>query len=92
MDVRAAAWVFLLLVTTKGMATAAPASPAPVPRAGAAVNQAELFSRRARRRAMILLRLRWEELRMADLERARAAIRRQIPVDALLRPAGPRKR
>ena len=85
MDVRTAAWVFLLLLTTKGMANAAAATPAPLPRAAVVpANAAELFSRRARRRAAVLLRLRWEELRMAELERVRAAIRRQLPVDALL--------
>jgi hypothetical protein len=45
----------------------------------------DLFSRRARRRAAVILRLRWEDLRLAQLDRIRAAIRRQISIDDLLR-------
>jgi len=47
----------------------------------------DLFSRRARHRAAIMLRMRWEDLRLAQLERIRAAIRREIPIDELLREA-----
>lgn len=46
---------------------------------------ADLFSRRARHRAAVMLRLRWEELRLEQLERIRTAIRRQVPIDDLLR-------
>ena len=34
-----------------------------------------------------MLRLRWEDLKLAQLERIRAAIKRQIPIDDLLREA-----
>jgi len=80
MDVWTGALCFLLLVTPlpKPASTVAahPSAP-PVP--------GELFSRRARHRAAVMLRLRWEELRMADLERVRAAIRRQLSIDELLK-------
>jgi hypothetical protein len=56
----------------------------PPPRAAMSPYAGDLFSRRARRRAAVILRLRWEDLRLAQLDRIRAAIRRQIPIDDLL--------
>ena len=57
----------------------------PPPRTTMSAYAGDLFSRRARRRAAIILRLRWEDLRLAQLDRIRAAIRRQISIDDLLR-------
>ncbi|MGA3038310.1 MAG: hypothetical protein ABSE64_12600 [Vulcanimicrobiaceae bacterium] len=57
----------------------------PPSRATMSAYAGDLFSRRARRRAAVILRLRWEDLRLAQLDRIRAAIRRQIPIDDLLR-------
>src|SRR5579872_2176021 len=79
--------VFLLLVvpvhrTAAPRPSHAPSRQATQPYAG------ELFSRRARHRAAIILRLQWEELRLQQLDRVRDAIRRQIPIDELLREAG----
>jgi hypothetical protein len=62
--------------------THAPSRPATQPYSG------DLFSRRARHRAAIILRLQWEELRLQQLERVRDAIRREIPIDELLHEAG----
>jgi hypothetical protein len=82
--------VFLLLVVAvhrpNVQGTVAPHPRIPPPRAAAHTYEGDLFSRRARRRAAIILRLRWEDLRLAQLERVRAAIRREIPIDDLLRP------
>lgn len=39
----------------------------------------------------MMLRLRWDELRLAQLERVRAAIKRQIPIDDLLKDEVERK-
>lgn len=59
----------------------------PPPRATMPAYAGDLFSRRARRRAAIILRLRWEDLRLAQLDRIRAAIRHEISIDDLLRDA-----
>ena len=59
----------------------------PPPRAAMSAYAGDLFSRRARHRAAVILRLRWEDLRLAQLERVRAAIRREISIDDLLREA-----
>jgi len=64
----------------------------PSPAAMPSIYATDLFSRRARRRAAVLLRLRWEELRMAELERVRAAIKRELPIDELLGGETPPKR
>ncbi|MGH7659329.1 MAG: hypothetical protein ACRENA_00235 [Vulcanimicrobiaceae bacterium] len=71
-------------------------TPAPVkthapPRAATQAYAGNLFSRRALHRSAIMLRLRWEELRLAQLERVRAAIQRQIPIDDLLKDELERK-
>ena len=92
-----AAFVLLVLVTpmhhpSLPHPSLPPERPAQSPHAIAQPVAGELFSRRARRRAAIMLRLRWDELRMAQLERARAAIRRQLPIDELLRSADEPKR
>jgi hypothetical protein len=65
-------------------------TPAPVathapPRTAAQAYAGNLFSRRALHRSAVMLRLRWDELRLAQLERVRAAIRRQMPIDDLLK-------
>ena len=46
---------------------------------------AELFSLRARRRAALLLRIQLQELRKAQLDRARAAVEGTLPLEDLLR-------
>ncbi|MGZ3497597.1 MAG: hypothetical protein ACXWNK_00195 [Vulcanimicrobiaceae bacterium] len=51
----------------------------------AAYTAADLYSRRALRRARTILQLELLELREARLERVRAAIARRVPVDTLLR-------
>lgn len=79
--------VFLLLVVPVVQRTAAPHPTHPPSRAATKAYAGDLFSRRARRRAAIILRLQWEELRLQQLERVRAAIRHQIPIDELLRDA-----
>ena len=69
---------------------AAPASPAPAttvqptprPVAGAAQAPEELFSRRAMRRARLLIQMRLFQLREEGLECIREALRRRLP-DAL---------
>ena len=76
----------LLAMIPVGHHTPAPRPRTPAPAAAAALAQSiDLFSRRTRRRAAMMLRLRWEDLRLADVERARAAIRRQLPIDELLK-------
>ncbi|MBV8074207.1 MAG: hypothetical protein JO140_02170 [Candidatus Eremiobacteraeota bacterium] len=79
----AAAALVVALATPRPRPTAAPTP------AAASLYAGDLFSRRARRRAAIMLRLRWEELRMAELERVRAAIKRELPLDELLRGGEP---
>ena len=76
MDVWTGALWFLLLVAPH---------PTVTPHATAPPILGDLFSRRARHRAAVMLRLRWEELRLAELERVRAAIKRQLPIDELLK-------
>ena len=65
---------------------AGPASPAPAatthPAAGAALAPEELFSRRAMRRARLLIQMRLFQLRDERLECVREALRRRLP-DAL---------
>jgi hypothetical protein len=78
------AFVLLLLLTPNAQRSAAPKRAAPPP-AASLPYAGDLFSRRARRRAAIMLRLKWDELRLAELERVRAAIRREIPIDDLLK-------
>lgn len=85
------AFVLLVLVTPMPHPTSPP-NRAPSKHAIVQPVTGDIFSRRARRRAAIMLRLRWDELRMAQLERVRAAIRRQIPIDDLLRSADEQKR
>ena len=46
----------------------------------------DLYSRRARRRAALILQLELLELRKARLERIREVIKRRLPVETLLRP------
>ena len=59
----------------------------PPPRTAMSAYAGDLFSRRARHRAAVILRLRWEDLRLAQLDRIRSAIRREISIDDLLREA-----
>jgi len=63
-------------------AAAATARPAPSPAPGAALAPEELFSRRAMRRARLLIQMRLFQLREERLECVREALRRQLP-DAL---------
>jgi hypothetical protein len=65
-------------------------TPAPVPthtppRTAAQAYAGSLFSRRALHRSAMMLRLEWDELRLRQLDRVRAAIKRQIPIDDLLK-------
>ena len=76
--------VVLLLIGPNVHRTPAPQPSRVPPRAAAQAYAGNLFSRRALHRSAIMLRLRWQELRLAQLERVRAAIKRQIPIDALL--------
>ena len=71
--------------------TPAPMVQHPPSRTAAQAYGGNLFSRRALHRSAIMLRLRWDELRLAQLERVRAAIKRQIPVDDLLKDELERK-
>lgn len=77
--------VVLLLVSPAIHHTPAPKPARTPPRSAVQAYAGDLFSRRALHRSAIMLRLRWEELRLAQLERVRAAIKRQIPIDELLR-------
>ena len=79
--------VLVLLVAPAVYRTAAPHPTHPPSRPATQPYSGDLFSRRARHRAAIMLRLQWEELRLRQLDRVRAAIRRQIPIDELLREA-----
>lgn len=75
--------ILLLPLLTGGQST--PAAPLPVQTAAPAPSPAPgLGSLRARRRAVALLRMRLLERREAELERARQAIERGLPVDQLL--------
>ncbi|HEY9180563.1 MAG TPA: hypothetical protein VIO32_07570 [Candidatus Baltobacteraceae bacterium] len=56
---------------------------APAP--GAAVDASALYSRRALRRARIILELKLLELRSERLERVRETIEKHIPLDDLLK-------
>lgn len=49
----------------------------------------ELYSRRALRRARIILQLKLLELREEQLDRVRRAIQRRIPIDRLLNEPSP---
>ena len=51
------------------------------------VSAGELYSRRALRRARIILQLKLLELRSERLERVRKAIERGIPIEELLKDA-----
>lgn len=64
--------------------TAAHARPASRPPIQQGTDLGSLFSRRARRRAVLLLQLELLEMRKARLERVRDAIRRRMPIDQLL--------
>lgn len=75
----------LLLITPIVHHTPAPHGSHAPPRTAAQAYAGNLFSRRALHRSAIMLRLRWDELRLAQLERVRAAIARRIPIDELLR-------
>lgn len=86
----------LLAVVLLRSAPVAHHTPAPVashapPRTAAQAYSGNLFSRRALHRSAMMLRLRWDELRLAQLERVRAAIKRQIPIDDLLKDEVERK-
>ena len=83
MSLPALAFVVLLIVPVQH--TPAPKRSHVPPRRAEQAYAGNLFSRRALHRSAIMLRLRWEELRLAQLERVRAAIRRQIPIDDLLK-------
>ncbi|MDQ2680070.1 MAG: hypothetical protein M3Y21_03485 [Candidatus Eremiobacteraeota bacterium] len=65
----------------------APGSARPANRASSrrSIDPGELFSRRARRRAVTMLQLELLEMRKARLERVRDAIRRHIPIDQILK-------
>jgi len=76
--------IVLLLVSPVAHTPAPRGAHAP-PRSAARPYAGNLFSRRALHRSAIMLRLRWDELRLAQLERVRSAIVRQIPIDELLR-------
>ncbi len=52
---------------------------------GQSIDPGELFSRRARRRAVTMLQFELLEMREARLERVRDAIRRHIPIDQILK-------
>ena len=75
----------VLLLISPVVHTPAPRGTHAPPRSTAQAYAGNLFSRRALHRSAIMLRLRWDELRLAQLERVRAAIARQIPIDELLR-------
>lgn len=80
--------LLLLVVPVQRSSVHHPVAPhpgKPPPRTAPSVYAGDLFSRRARHHAAVILRLRWEDLRMAQLDRVRAAIRRQISIDDLLR-------
>lgn len=77
--------IVLLLISPIVHHTAAPKRVHAPPRSTVQAYAGNLFSRRALHRSAIMLRLRWDELRMAQLERVRAAIARQVPIDDLLR-------
>ena len=79
--------LLLVVAVPKPAPTTAPHPPQRPSQATAHAYAGDLFSRRARHRAAIMLRMRWEDLRLAQLERIRAAIRREIPIDELLREA-----
>jgi hypothetical protein len=75
----------LAALIAAGPASPAPAAttqPPPHPAAGAALAPEELFSRRAMRRARLLIQMRLFQLRDERLECLREALRRQLP-DAL---------
>ncbi len=82
--------LFILAVVLLRSAPVVHHTPAPVPahtppRAAAQAYAGNLFSRRALHRSAMMLRLQWDELRLRQLERVRAAITRQIPIDDLLK-------
>jgi hypothetical protein len=75
----------LAALIAAGPASPAPAAttqPSPHPVAGAALAPEELFSRRAIRRARLLIQMRLFQLRDERLECVREALRRRLP-DAL---------
>lgn len=78
--------LFILIAVLLGAAPAAPSSPAPSrPTASpspAPLTPEELFSRRALRRARLLIQMRMLQLRDERLECVREALHRQLP-DAL---------
>jgi hypothetical protein len=71
----------LIVAGPASPAPAAPAHPSPHP-APAALEPDELFSRRAMRRARLLIQMRLFRLRQERLECVREALRRRLP-DAL---------
>jgi hypothetical protein len=77
--------VVLFLITPIVHHTPAPHGAHAPPGSSGRAYAGNLFSRRALRRSAIMLRLRWDELRLAQLERVRAAIVRQVPIDELLK-------
>lgn len=82
------------LALTLALAASLPAAAKPVRHHRAAprrsvstlvVSPDELYSRRALRRARIILQLKLMELRMLRLDQVRKALERHMPVDELLR-------
>jgi hypothetical protein len=82
--------LFVLTIVLLRSAPVAHHTPAPVPahtppRATVQAYAGNLFSRRALHRSAMMLRLQWDELRLRQLERVRAAVKRQISIDDLLK-------
>lgn len=77
----------LVAVTSLALALAVPGM-TPRPLASCAP-VSDLYSQRGLRRMRTLLQLRLLELRKAELNRIRLAIKQQIPVDALVRAPSP---